>query len=171
MDERIELIDPTAELEGDFRAMAAEYARAGEDYYQDVPTDFGTFVSKLADESAGKGLPAGWVPCNHYWLVRDGGRVLGTSRLRHKLTDSLLYGGGHIGYEIRPSERRKGYGTRLLALTLERARARGLQRVMLSCLVENQASAGVIEANGGVFEDAVDSSVMNGRIKRYWIDL
>ncbi len=60
-----------------------------------------------------------------FWLVRDGCRVLAQSSLRHHLTPALERFGGHIGYVVRPSERRQGYGTLLLALTLASARARG----------------------------------------------
>ncbi len=173
--ERIALIDPTGELEASFRSMAAEYADAGEDRYQDIPAlgrgDFPGYVRKLQGHADGIDLESGWVPWSTYWLVRDPRRILGVSRLRHRLNGRLLVTGGHIGYDIRPAERGKGYGTRILAMTLEKARARAIRRALLTCLAGNAASARVIEKNGGVLQDVIDSEEMGGPLKRYWIDL
>jgi len=174
-EERIALVDPTAELAESFLSMLDEYAQLGEDQFgslaEQCRRDFAASVRKLHDAARGAGLPPGWVPYDTYWLVRAGRTVLGTSRLRHRLSEELLHGGGHIGYDIRPSERRKGYGTRILALTLERTRARGVRRALVTCLADNVASARVIENNGGVLEDEILSESMGGPLKRYWIDL
>lgn len=171
-EEHIALIDPTPELEASFLAMAAEYAAAGEDYHQNVRGgQFSAYVQRLADGARGVGLPDGYVPWSTFWLVRAGWEILGVSRLRHRLSDHLLVTGGHVGYDIRPSERRKGYGTRILALTLEKARARGLKRLLVTCLADNVGSAQIIEKSGGVLQDVIDSKDMGGPLKRYWIDL
>ncbi len=87
-----------------------------------------------------------------------------------ELSDRLLAGGGHIGYDIRPSARPRGYGRRILALTLQKARARGIARALVTCLVDNVASARIIEANGGVLQDVIHSDVLGGMMKRYWIE-
>lgn len=105
-----------------------------------------------------------------FWLVDETGRILGGSGLRERGTPFLLYEGGHIGYDIRPSERRKGYGTLILALTLQKAREMGFKRVMLSCEPDYLPSVQVIVKNGGKFENTVISH--RGTPKaRYWIDL
>ena len=75
------------------------------------------------------------------------------------------------GHAFGASQRRKGCGTRLLALILERARERGIRRALVTCLTDNLASARVIERNGGVCHDVIDSPPMGGPIRRYWIDL
>jgi len=97
--------------------------------------------------------------------------VLGTMALRHYLTPLLEDVGGHIGYAIRPSERRKGYGTRILALTLERARAMGLGRVLVTCDTDNLGSARVIQRNGGALASEGHSVRTGTRVSRYWIDI
>ena len=105
-----------------------------------------------------------------FWLVDETGRILGGSEVRGRDTPFLIYEGGHIGYEIRPSERRKGYGTLILALTLQKAREMGFKRVMLSCEPGYLPSVRVILKNGGKYENTVISH--RGRPKaRYWIDL
>jgi predicted acetyltransferase len=96
---------------------------------------------------------------------------VGASRLRHALTPALEDIGGHIGYDIRPTERRKGYGTRLLALMLHKAKALGLARVFLTCDTENVASAKIIEKNGGVLASQSVSPRAGVLVSRYWIEL
>ena len=77
---------------------------------------------------------------------------------------------GHIGYMIRPSGRRKGYGTRILALTLERAREVGLSRVLVTCSPNNIGSARIIENNGGIKVSDGVSPETGEATSRYWTD-
>ena len=174
--ERIVLLDPTVELEDAYRSMVDDYAGTEEKRFRRTPEDFAAFVGRLADQAAGVGIENGQVPWNTYWLVRGacrgaGATILGTSRLRQRLNDHLLITGGHIGYDIRPSQRGKGYGRGILALTLEKARAMGIDRAMVNCTGSNVASARIIEANGGVLMDEIHSEPMGGMLRRYWIEL
>jgi len=111
----------------------------------------------------------GYVPQSDYWLIAEG-VFAGQISIRHNLNDSLLHFGGHIGYQIRPSMRGKGYGRLQLKLALEKARALGLGRVLITCDDDNNGSIKIIESNGGVIDNKVD----NGRAsltRRYWIAL
>jgi predicted acetyltransferase len=105
-----------------------------------------------------------------WWLV-EGDTYLGRISIRHALNDSLLFEGGNIGYDIRPSARGKGLGTLQLALALPKAREIGLTRALLTCDWDNVRSARVIEANGGVFQDEVPVPGKTRINRRYWIDL
>ena len=89
--------------------------------------------------------------------------------LRHRFNDYLAEIAGNIGYSVRPSERCKGYATRMLALVLEEARAIGMQRVLITCDADNEASRRVIERNGGMFERMTQDDGV--AIRRYWIQL
>jgi len=91
--------------------------------------------------------------------------------VRTELTDALRRYGGHVGYAIRPSARRQGHGTTALRLALERCRAIGLARVLVTCDETNAASRRIIEANGGVLEDLVVLQGRPARTMRYWIDV
>jgi predicted acetyltransferase len=133
--------------------------------------DIDAYVQRLRDFSQDVGLAEGVVPESTYWLVRDGTYFVGYSRLRHRLVPALEHHGGHVGYAIRPAERGKEYGTRILALTLDKARALGLDRVLVTCDTDNVPSVRVIEANGGALEDQVISRRSGKRISRYWIAL
>ncbi len=111
----------------------------------------------------------GLVTSTAYFFTDRRGRVLGAIDLRHELNDELLRHAGHIGYGLRPSCRGRGLAPYMLALCLEKAKERGIPRVLVTCDDENLPSAGTIEACGGELENKVDEE---GRLtRRYWIDL
>jgi predicted acetyltransferase len=163
-----------------YRAFIDDFEAAGEERIPGgsglelARADFAAFVQRLQDDERGVGLKPGIVPSSAYWLLRhdaDGTTVLGVSSLRHALTPALEDVGGHIGYSIRPSERRRGYGTRILALTLQYARALDLERVLVTCDTDNTGSARVIEENGGMLASEGYSELTKMRVSRYWITL
>jgi len=97
----------------------------------------------------GRVLPG--VPSNMFWLV-DNGVFIGSISIRARIdTHVLACYGGHIGYGIRPSKRRLGYGNRQLALGLRICRGMGIGVVRISCGDGNVGSRRIIEANGGLF--------------------
>jgi predicted acetyltransferase len=99
-------------------------------------------------EEAGRTLPC--VPNNTFWLV-DRAEFVGATSIRARVdTHTLAHFGGHVGYGVRPSMRRRGYGTRLFAEALKVCRGMGIGIVRVSCAEENTGSRRVIEANGGV---------------------
>lgn len=81
-----------------------------------------------------------FVPSATYFGVVNG-EIVGVINIRYKLNDYLLKVGGHIGYSIRPSEQRKGYGTEMLALALEKYRELAIEKVLITCDKNNIASA------------------------------
>src|SRR5436190_1216366 len=88
----------------------------------------------------------GQLPFFEYWLI-DQQEWIGNLTLRPRITERFLHAGGHIGYQIRPGKRRRGYGTLLLRLGLEKAREQGLCRVLLTCDETNVGSKKIIAAN------------------------
>ena len=66
-------------------------------------------------------MPEWFVPETYYYLWDDN-VLVGEFRIRHRLTDALKTGAGHIGYSIKKEFRGKGYGTKGLKLTLDLAR-------------------------------------------------
>lgn len=89
--------------------------------------------------------------------------------LRHRLNEYLAEFGGHIGYSVRPAERRKGYASRMLAMVLSEAEKLGFDRVLVTCDKGNEASRRTIERNGGRFErEARDGDEI---VLRYWINI
>ena len=107
------------------------------------------------------------VPASTYFAVIED-RLIGTVQIRHCLNDSLLKTGGHIGYGVHPSERLKGYGTKILSLALDKCRLLGIQKVLITCDKENTDSAKTIINNGGVLENELIEETGNV-LQRYWI--
>ena len=117
-------------------------------------------------------VPAHWVTSSQYVCVRaDDMRIVGMIQLRHELNEYLYNFGGHIGYSVRPSERRKGYAGRMLAEFLPICRRMGLSRVLVTCMTGNEASRRTILKNGGVYENTVFEPDEKVNLERYWIDL
>lgn len=164
------LIEPDTTWQAAFLDMATEFATSGDTRYQAALTDFAGYLQQLQQFARGENLPPDRVRQTTYWGV-EGDMLVGTARLRHALTPALEQLGGHIGYDVRPLQRRQGYGTALLACTLQRARQCGLTGVLLTCDTDNIGSARVIEKNGG---QLINQTMVDGYAKlisRYRIDL
>ena len=95
------------------------------------------------------------------WFV-DGDEWLGQLAIRHRLTPVLLELGGHIGYYVRPSVRRRGHATAMLAQALPIAAELGIDPVLITCDADNVASRKVIESCGGEFEDRATRNSATG---------
>ena len=169
----LELVFPRAELKDEYFRVMDEFEQAGESYwfFAEARKDFAAYLQKITQYAQGVNLPYSFVPFHNFWLVQDNARILGELRLRHHLTEMLAIEGGHIGYNIRPSERRKGYGTLQLRLGLEKARELGLARVLVTCDDDNLPSAKIIEANGGVLSGKAISPESGVPVRQYWIEL
>ncbi len=111
------------------------------------------------------------VEATQYIAMNETGLVVGVIQLRHDLTNYLRSFGGHIGYSVRPSERRKGYASRMLDLCLKEAYTLGLDRVLITCDEDNIGSRRVIEKAGGVLEDAIANPTTGKRTLRFWVAL
>ena len=114
--------------------------------------------------------PAGMVAASLYYLLDKDRNIVGSTSFRHYLNEELTRFGGHIGYWIHPDFRRRGYAKLALRLTLEKCQELGLKRVLLTCSKSNIASAKVIQSQGGVLENELETSY--GEItQRYWIEI
>lgn len=146
-------------------------------------------AEQRAAEEPGAELPEGLVPCSFRWIVPaapvadDGtaaaegptpgeprapvtappdGPVLGFLAIRHVLNQYLFDLGGHIGYSVRPSQRRRGIARAALLQGLAESAERGIDPVLVTCAEDNVGSRGVLESAGGAFEEARDG------VRRYW---
>ncbi len=136
--------------------------------------DFYKYMEERHDLSRPIALPDGTqvrrVAQMDLWLV-EGENFLGMSSLRPELNDHLMKRGGNIGYAVRASMRRRGYGRLILDLTLPYAEKLGLEKVLVTCHDENLASIKIIEGAGGVLQDKVKIMGLKFPERRYWITL
>ena len=126
------------------------------------------WLLQIVRDSDWKTVTPGLVPASTYMSIReDDGKLIGMVNIRHELNEGLLLHGGHIGYSIRPTERRKGYAKEQLALALEKCKELGIDKALATCDKNNIGSAKIILANGGVLENEIPDG---DRItQRYWI--
>src|SRR5262245_26637251 len=163
------LVDPSLQWQAAFLELARDYQAAGEQRHALALSDFAAYLRKIEARRRSENLPEGYVPGTEFWL-EDAGRILACVRLRLRLTPELEIEGGHIGYDVRPSLRRRGYGTTLLRLALVEARALGIERVRITCDDDNLGSIKVIERNGGVLAGRSVSEESGKTVRQYEVE-
>lgn len=117
--------------------------------------DYKEWLIKSVNAAKGIGLEEWMVPQTVYWLfVND--LPVGYGKLRCILTEKLKEEGGHCGYAIRPSERKKGYGKLLLEMLVIKAKEQGVDKLLLTVRNHNTASIKVALSCGGYIEKIND---------------
>ncbi len=168
----MKLIKPTLQYEKSFREALKEFENEGIGGFWNVGgkaiDNTKEAINRALNHEKGVDLPANWVPATTYWLM-DGDRFIGHVNIRHRLTDKLKKIGGHIGYAIRASERGKSYGTKILKLTLPKAREIGIKEALITCDDDNIPSIKIIENNRGILQDTIE--VEGKMVRRYHINL
>ena len=127
-----------------------------------------SYLGRLEEQRQGVNVPEGWVPAT--FMVADvSGRIVGRLSVRHRLNDHLATVGGHVGYAVRPADRRRGHATEMLRQGVMLLRDLGVQRVLVTCSDDNAGSAATIQGCGGVFEGTVPGEPGKPAKRRYWI--
>jgi predicted acetyltransferase len=163
-----ELVTPSLAYEQSYGAYIVEL---GDEERYPFPLDFehGDFyalLKRLSEFENGVNIPDGYVPSSTYWLV-DAGELIGVSNLRHHLNERISRSGGHIGLGIRPTWRGKGLGNLLLALTIQKARSKGIEEIHVHCHKSNEASARMIIRNGGILHSEIEDAGPAEIVQRY----
>jgi predicted acetyltransferase len=170
--EETRLIKPNEAFEDAFHDMLQEWRQTGEPLVpftlRNDPSDFPKLITQLEGYKSGIDIPDSFVPHSTFWLVNQQHKILGVVNIRHRLTESLLKDGGHIGYGIRPLERKKGYATTILACALIEAKKLGIAKALVTCDKDNTGSIKtILHNNGKLFEEYI----VNGISKlSFWID-
>lgn len=161
-----ELIKETIELDNDNPDKWAGFSRLQEF------EDYKEWVQTIINELDPTKLAPGRVTATTYFTVRPSdNRIVGIINIRHELNDYLKAFGGHIGYSIRPTERRKGYGKAQLRLGLDKCELLNIKEVLITCREANIGSAKTIESCNGTLENMLFNEEQNESFKRYWINL
>ena len=130
------------------------------------------YIKKCRDYESPETLPKDKVLATQFLFVRkEDNKLVGMIQIRHYFNDYLAQFGGHIGYSIRPSERRRGYAKIMLKIALPYCKTLGLDKVLITCNDSNIGSEKTIIANGGIYESTVFEPDENVNLKRYWISV
>lgn len=117
-------------------------------------------------------VPEHWVPATQFaGMEAESGKLVGMIQVRHSFNEYLRQFGGHIGYSVHPDHREKGYAKEMLRQVLPKCRELGLDKVLVTCDADNEASRRTILANGGVYESTVHEPDEDIDLERYWIAL
>lgn len=153
-----------------FKRYVMSYKNAGDTYYYDKYKlgieDFTHYVDLLTKMSLGQDIKIDEVQTSSFWLISDG-EVVGVVRVRHKELDNA----GHIGYDISPDYRNRGFGNSILRLALEKARSIGIEGAILTCKVSNIPSSKIIVNNGGKLLGKIYDEEDDADYFKYIIDI
>lgn len=163
---------PSFNRKKEFLTMLNDYEKndpSNAEFYQEAKNDFNTYITSLLDEEKGINLKPGFVPCTHRWLLDSHDNIVGIVRVRHRINTQFLFEeAGHIGYDVVPSFRKLGYGTKLLNHGLQEAKKLSIDKVLIIADQDNIGSIKIIENNGFKHESTVISKCYNIPIVRYW---
>lgn len=175
--DRLKFVTPTKEYE----EQAFEFINEFYEYSSQINgvgglnrylNDYDGWLLKLEDDRT-RVQSEEKVPALTFFLVREhDNKIVGIINIRLALIERLRKFGGHIGYSIRPTERRKGYNKINLYLALLICQKHGIKEVLMGCGKDNLGSAKTIKALGGIllreFYEDVDVHQM---VQVYAIDV
>jgi predicted acetyltransferase len=165
----MELIEPSARFIESYAEALIEFDTHGiSGFWKSFgPIDsVDLYLQRIKQYDHVAGIECHVVPASVFWLV-DNDEFVGHVSVRHSLNAPLRRKGGHIGYAIRPSKQRHGYGTQILGLVLPYVRSLGIQPALVTCDMDNIASRKIIEKNGGIAVNGPEAG--DDSILRFWI--
>ena len=142
--------------------MCKEYNLNNEDYngafFIKNIIDYEDKIKELDNASNGILDNPAFVPYTCYVFIKEN-KIVGVGSVRHYLNEYLEKFGGHIGYSIRPTERKKGYGSKALELLINQAKEMNIEKILITCNINNIGSKKVIENNNGKFINQIDETL------------
>ena len=169
-------IEPTIEYEEQIRIYRQEFLDTGSSMDGTGALrrmeDPKQWIEHSLNSKKKETVPDGLIPATQYIFVRESdNKIVGMLQIRHYFNDFLEKFGGHIGYSVAPSERRKGYATQMLQHELEKCKELGIYKVLITCDYDNEGSRKTILKNGGVYESTVHEPDEDIDLQRYWIEI
>ena len=161
---------PSFNFENEYLKMCNDYINNNDKEYT-----YRTLEEVRKKITSDRNYEIGKIPENRlqsycYWFML-GNTIIGTSRLRPKLNERFMHVGGNIGYDVSPSYRRNGFGTKILQITVEEAKKIGMENVLITCDDDNIGSYKVIENNMGKLIDIEYDEVVGKEIRRYYLSI
>lgn len=174
--ENFKLVRPTSEYASQIAEYRQEFLDVGDSMDGTGPLRRfekpEEYIKTCAEYEDPEKVPSHLVPATQFLFVRkNDNKLVGMLQVRHYFNDYLEKYAGHIGYSVRPSERRKGYAKQMLKTALPFCREIGLDKVLITCVDGNVGSEKTILANGGVYESTSHEPNEHKDLKRFWIEL
>lgn len=129
------------------------------------------YVARLEGHRRGEGLEGRFVPCT-FLVAEVDGVIVGRGSVRHELNEWLAVWGGHIGYGVRPTHRRRGHATQILRGCLELCADLGIEQALVTTDLDNIGSQAVIAACGGVVDEEMPIAEAGPDVsakRRFWV--
>jgi len=166
----IELIPPDLSRTNEYLSLCNEFARNDDSKHKYIDTEEKAKARIISDlKIAGEEIPPGKVRTLVRWAQDENHKIVGTCRMRLSLNSSLEKTGGHIGYDVRPESRNKGYGSEILRLAVQEIRNNGIGNILITCDDDNIGSYKIIEKNNGILENKIWDNEIGKEVRRYWI--
>ena len=170
------LIRPTSEYASQIVEYRQEFLDAGDSMDGTGPlrrtSNPEEYIQICLDHEDPLKVPSHLVPATQFFFIRKSdNKLVGMIQVRHHFNDYLEKYAGHIGYSVRPSERRKGYAKEMLEMVLPFCCKIGIDKVMITCIDGNIGSEKTILANGGIYESTIHEPNSDRNLKRFWITL
>lgn len=177
LEDKINLIKPTKAYENQAIEYKQEHFNNGEKKIHacsrwDKMNNYNEWLDLLEAHSNGKMLNNWTIHTTFFGVRENDNKIVGMIDIRHELTNEFLRNyAGHIGYGVRPTERKKGYATQMLSQALEYCKKElHLEKVMISCDKENEGSRRtIINAGGELEKEYIADDGENVQI--YWIKI
>lgn len=152
----IRLVVPTREHEEKAIDFKNEFIRNGETVINggerlDHIEEYDIWLASVTNNAKKETVNPDWVLTDTFFALDDNDKIIGIIDLRHELKGFLI-DFGNSGYSVRPSEREKGYATKMLCLLIEYAKKSNMTSLQLSVEKSNEPSVKTIVKNGGVYE-------------------
>jgi len=164
------LVEPDNIFQKSFENYALSYRKINDKHYFDkykkALENFQDYLNDLRKYSEGNDLHQGEVITSTFWLI-DKKDVVGVVRIRHQEIENA----GHIGYDISPDCRNRGYGFQILKMALEKAKKIGIEELILTCNIDNATSKKIIEKNNGKLYGIIFDEEENEYLYKYCIFL
>ncbi len=177
LDDDLIYIEPTMELAGEIAAYKQEMLDAGSSFDGCFSMKRHDEIKDYVDDCINWANPRREADGHGAWgnvifaLRKSDNRIVGCMQVHNVLSERMEKFTGHVGYSVRPSERRKGYAKKMLAKACDFLSSFGFDEINVSCLPENEASRKTILANGGEYIETVFLECDGVDLERYKISI
>lgn len=131
--------------------------------------DYENILSELNHRLNGNHEDSDWYKDGHYYLVYDNNKLIGLGCIRNNLTQKGFDIWGNIAYGVRPSERKKGYATKILKELIKISKELGIECIIVCHYEENEITPKILKKVKAKYLNEIVSPYSNKLVKRYQV--